>query len=353
MCGWSFIGAIYEANGRIKDAYMCYAAELRDNMKCPLFLQSLTPTASTASVSSISIPPSSVLGRKETKTSSAHIVHDDDDGEGDDANDDDLESTISIDSDWRSQITDVRSFAAYKCALYHKHAPPVTTVDEADQGDDDDDHDTVSVTSSIKRANELCKWALQVAPQHCHWILSLQVELGTPDGQELIGDCVFNDDWMHNTIKIVAKAKCMSRTESDEKSNQQWKNGRENDYNDGEKDDNEGDDNDEDNDIDDEILSEVRRLRQIVATMKYYIAKSLTDVNRMNGIPSIIGWRRTSTIDDTFDPFAYYYFMKAMEGSSYEGRNQFYEPIVSDLIRYMNEHLHEHRSVSRSNRLEI
>jgi hypothetical protein len=79
--------------------------------------------------------------------------------------------------------------------------------------------------------------------------------------------------------------------------------------------------------------------------MKYYITQSLTDVNRMNGMSSIIGWRRTSTIDDTFDPSAYWYFMKAMAGSYYAGHNMFYVEIITDLIEYMGRHLHEHRSV--------
>jgi hypothetical protein len=42
------------------------------------------------------------------------------------------------------------------CAVYHEHAP---TIDDAADGSD-----TVYVTPSFERANELCKWALRVAP---------------------------------------------------------------------------------------------------------------------------------------------------------------------------------------------
>jgi hypothetical protein len=80
-----------------------------ENMKCPIF-QPIT-TAATTSPTSISIPLSSVSTEEVKKllgpTSSAHIDNDDTG----------LESSISTDLKWRSQITDVHSFAAYMCSV--------------------------------------------------------------------------------------------------------------------------------------------------------------------------------------------------------------------------------------------
>jgi hypothetical protein len=279
---------------------ICYAAELRDNMKCPLFLQPITTTTKPSGSShkmvhplhprssSTRVPLVSTMDVLPVVT--VDMLLGPKDG---------LESTIPTDLEWRSQLTDVRSFAAYKCALYDAHAPFVDPF-------------------GSKRANKLCKWALKVAPYHPHWILSLQAELGTPDGQDLIDDCVFNADWVLNQIKFVAQAECMSRPESDKKASAA------------------GEDSSD-------ILFGVYQLRQTVATMKYYIAESRTGDNRMNGMSSIIGWRRTSTIEDTFDPFAYCYYLQTQQGTSYERDNKFYGPIVTDLIQYMNG-LHGYRS---------